>query len=158
MRAFLLPALLWPAAGGADTLDETHFARNFCWERTYSVQHLAEHPEQTVAAMRIGREPMGHPKGIDETLMEIEVTFRGEDGGRLGEAGSAVGSCRPDGQDRLRCSLEGSAGTYAVEAQGAGEILVTPGERPMTFETRRTVHELRADEGDDRAFVLRRCG
>ncbi len=157
MRALLLPALLLPAAAGAETLADTHFSMNFCWERSYSTAHLAEHPEQTVTALRLSREPAGFPKAPGETLMEIEATFRGGDGGREGDRASAIGYCQPDGEDRLVCGLKGDAGNYRIEAQGPGELLLSVGDRGMALETKRDLHELRADAGDDKAFLLRPC-
>jgi hypothetical protein len=154
----LLPALLWPVGAFADTLADTHFSMNFCWERAYSVQHLAEHPDQTVTTIRLRREPMGFPKAPGETLMQIEVTFRGGGGRREGPEAVAIGYCRPDGDARLLCGIEGDGGSYRIEAQGGHEILLAPGSEGMHFETREAFHELREDEGDDRAFLLRRCG
>lgn len=157
MRAFLLPALLWPAVAGAQDLAETHFSMNFCWEANYSAAHLAERPEQTVTAFRISREPAGYPKAPGDTLMEMQVTFRSRDGGREGDEASAIGYCRPDGEDRLNCGIEGDAGNYSIQSQGPGELLLSVGDRGMTLETKRDIRELRADEGDDKAFLLRPC-
>lgn len=157
MRAlpFLLAALAAPAM--ADDLAETQFAMNFCWERTYSAEHLAEHPEQTVTRMVIRREPIGFPKSPGETLMAFAVTFRGADGSREGPEAEAIGYCQPDGEERLSCGLEGDAGRYEIAAEGQ-ELLLSVGEDGMAFESSRDLHELRADEGDDRSFLLRRCG
>jgi hypothetical protein len=155
MRASLLALLLCPAAAGAETLADTHFLMNFCWERVYDAAHLAAHPEQTVTAFRIGREPPGVPSAPGQLLMELRVTFRAEDGRRDGPEAEAIAYCRP-AEDRLDCSLEGDAGVFGIAAQGR-DILVTVGERGMGFETDE-FHLLRPDEGDDRSFLLRRCG
>lgn len=157
MRALpvLLAVLAAPAC--AQDLAETHFSMNFCWERTYSAEHLAEHPEQRVTRVVIRKEPLGFPKSPGETLMEIAVTFRGADGSREGPKAEAIGFCRADGGERLSCGLEGDAGRYEMVAEGR-ELLLTVGEEGMVFESSRARHELRADEGDDRSFLLRRCG
>lgn len=157
MRALLIPALLFPAAAGAQDLAETHFSMNFCWERSYSAAHLAEHPEQTVTAFRISREPAGFPKAPGQTLMELEVTFRGGDGARQGDEARAIGYCRPDGETRLSCGIEGDGGNYGIETQGPGELLLSVGDRGVVLETSREIRELRADGGDDKAFLLRPC-
>ena len=157
MRAlpFLLAVLAAPAM--ADDLAETHFSMNFCWERTYSAEHMAEHPDQRVTRMVIRKEPLGFPKAPGETLMEIAVMFRGADGSREGPQATAIGYCRPDGEERLDCALEGDAGRYEIAAEGQ-DLLLSVGEDGMAFESSRAMHELRADEGDDRSFLLRRCG
>lgn len=157
MRAlpFLLAVLAAPAM--ADDLAETHFSMNFCWERTYSPEHLAEHPEQTVTQVVVRREPLGFPKAPGETLMEIALTFRGADGSRAGPEATAIGFCRADGEDRLSCGLEGDAGRFTIAPEGR-DLLLSVGEEGMIFESSRAMHELRADEGDDRSFLLRRCG
>ncbi len=156
MRTLLLPVLLLPLATEAqalgDTLADTHFARNFCWERTYDRDHLAQHPEQQVTRFEIGREPPGMPSSPGDILMELRLRVRGES-----EELVAIGYCEPDG-DRFRCGLEGDAGLYDIEAQGPDSVLVTVGERPMVFTGNFADHELRADAGDDRSFLLRRCG
>lgn len=156
MRALLIPALLFPAAASAQDLAETHFSMNFCWERSYSAAQLAEHPEQTVTDFRISREPAGFPKAPGQTLMELQVTFRGRDGGREGDAASVIGYCWPEGEDRLDCGLARDAGNYRIESQGPGELLLSVGERGMSFETDE-VRLLRDDQGDDKAFLLRPC-
>ena len=154
MRALPL-LLLWPVSAGAETMADTHFARNFCWERSYSTAHLAEHPEQTVTSFRIGRAPLGHPRAPGKLAMELTLTFRGANGGRGGEEIPWAAECRPN-EDALRCFLEGDAGEFRIEAAGQ-DILVTVGEEGLSFEGRE-LHLLQADEGDDRAFLLRRCG
>jgi hypothetical protein len=142
----------------ADTLDQTHFSMNFCWEVRFSAADLAAAPEQAVTALRIGREPAGTSRAPGETAMQVVATFRGGDGGREGEEGRAVGSCWPDGETRFLCDVAGNAGSYGIEAQGRGAILLTPGERGMTFETRRGERELRPETGGTMAFLLGRCG
>lgn len=153
-----LPLLLALAAlpARADDLAETHFSMNFCWERAYSAEHLAEHPEQTVTWMQLRTPPLGFPQAPGETLMEVRIRVRGADGSRDGPEAAAVGSCRPD-RDRLSCDLEGGAGDYALSAEGA-YLLLEVGEQGLSFESSRDRHDLRADEGDDRSFLLRRCG
>jgi hypothetical protein len=87
--------------------------------------------------------------------MELTLTFRGPNGGRNGEEIPWVAECRPD-EDVLRCFLEGDGGEFRIETEGR-DILVTVGEEGMSFEGRE-FHMLQAEEGDDRAFLLRRCG
>lgn len=154
MRVLAL-LLLWPALAGAETLADTHFSMNFCWEAAYGAAHLAENPEQTVTAFRIRREPAGTLGAPGQLAMGIEVTFRGGDGGRMGRTVEAVAHCEPDNA-RLRCRLERRGGGFEVQAEGRG-VLVTVGERGMTFGTDE-VRELRPDEGGDREFLLRSCG
>ncbi len=157
MRVLLIPALLLPSVAGAQDLAETHFSMNFCWDVSYSAAHLAAHPEQTVTAFRIEREPAGFPKAPGQTLMELKVTFLGGDGARDGDEATAIGYCRPDGETRLDCGIEGDGGNYGIEAQGPGELLLSVGDRGMVLETSREIRELRADAGDDKAFLLRSC-
>lgn len=152
MRALLLPLLLLPVPAGAQDLLDTHFDRNFCWERTYDRDHLAAHPDQQVTRFEIGREPPGFPSYPGQILMEIRLRIRG-----ASEELSAIGYCRSDG-DQFDCGLEGDAGDYRIEAQGPDSILVTVGENHMFFEGRNATLELHSDQGDDRSFLLRRCG
>jgi hypothetical protein len=152
MRLLFISLLFLPATVGAETLADTHFTGSFCWERTYDQDHLANHPEQQTTRFAIGREPSGHPSAPGEIPMELRVRVRGES-----EELTAVGYCDPD-EDRFRCGLEGDAGLYMIEAQGPDNVLVTVGERPMLIEGSVRNHEFRSDGGDDRAFLLRRCG
>jgi hypothetical protein len=120
MRVLLILALLVPAAAGAQDLAETHFSMNFCWDVSYSTAHLAEHPEKTVTAFRVSREPAGFPTAPGQTAMELEATFRDGNGGRGGEEAAVIGLCEPDGDNRLVCALHANAGNYRIERQGPG--------------------------------------
>jgi len=152
MRALPLLLLLAPLAAEAQGLADTHFARNFCWERAYDRDHLAQHPEQQVTWMSLGREPPGHPSAPGEYLVEVRVLHRAE-----GEEMESIAYCRPQ-EDRLECSQEGDFGNFRIEADGPDRVLVTPGDRGMGFEGDSGFYTLHADEGDDRSFLLRRCG
>jgi hypothetical protein len=152
MRALPFLLLMPSLAAAQENVADTHFRRNFCWERVYDRAHLASHPEQRVTRFALGREPLGEPVAPGETVMTVEVGLLGE-----GETLVATGYCDPDGQ-RLLCGLEGDSGNYAIEAQGADQVLVTVGDRGMSFEGDSGFHELRPDQGDDRAFLLRHCG
>ena len=152
MRALPLLLLLWPAAAGAETLADTHFARNFCWTAAFDREHLGLHPEQQVTAISLAREPLGWPTAPGVKAMEVEVRLRGETRERR-----AVAECYPR-DDRLRCLLRSEgAGEFEIRSEGS-ELRLTVGERGMSFEGRDEEHRLRADEGEDREFLLRRCG
>lgn len=152
MRALPLLLLLWPAAAGAETLADTHFARNFCWTRAFDSEHLELHPEQQVTEISLGSEPPGWPTRPGAKAVEVGVKLRGEARERL-----AMAECHPR-NDRLRCFLRGDGeGEFEVEAEGS-ELRLRVGERGMNFESRDDTHTLHADEGEDREFLLRRCG
>lgn len=151
-RALPLLLLLWPAPAGAQSLDETHFARNFCWTRAFDAEHLSLNPDQLVTSIRLSREPAGWPTRPGATAMEVGVRLRGEARERV-----AMAECHP-AEERMRCRLEsGGGGGFEVGAEGA-EVLLTVGERGMSFEGRDDPRTLRADEGEDREFRLGRCG
>lgn len=154
----LLAALLVPAVAGAqqETITSTHFSMSFCWERNFTTAELAAAPGQELSRLRLGPPPIGALEAPGETVMAIEATFRAADGGRMGDEATAVGACREDGAERFRCGLEGQIGTYAIQALGWDAILLTPGERGVTFETRRGERELPAGDGAV-ALELRRC-
>lgn len=148
MRALALLLLAWPSVAGAESLAETHFSRNFCWEAVQGAAD-AERPDQDVTAVRLGRERAGHASAPGTVAAEIEVTFRSGDGRR--ETVAHPVRCRPAAAG-LRCLMDPRAGVFEVEAQGDG-LLLTAGEDGMTLEGR----ELRRiEEGE--AFALRRCG
>ena len=152
MRALPFLLLLWPASAGSQTLDETHFARNFCWTRSFDSEQLALNPEQQVTAISLDREPLGSPRRPGVTSMEVSLRLRGEKRER-----SAVAECHPR-DDRLDCRLRSEGeGEFELSAEGR-EMRLTVGERGMSFEGRDEPHALRADEGGDREFLLRRCG
>lgn len=146
----LLLALL-PVAGSAQPLLESHFPPDFCWTRAYDAAHLAAHPEQRVAAIGIGREPVDMPSNPGVVPMTLRLRLLG-----IGEELTAIGYCQTEGAG-LSCGLEGDSGDYALTAHGPEALLLTVGSRGMSFEGATGFHELRPDSGDDRAFLLSPC-
>jgi len=150
MRALPL-LLLLPIAAQAQDLSETHFARNFCWERSYGAAHLNEHPEQKVRWIALARGPLGQAQTLGRVSVEVRVMMTDTDEEYIRQA-----ECRPKGEG-LDCWMEGDAGGFALEAEGS-EIRLTVGPEGMTFEGWHDTRSLSPDEGDDREFLVRRCG
>lgn len=150
MRATVLLALLWPVAAGAETLADTHFDRNFCWSLGFDRKHLEANPGQRVISIALDREGMGIAKSPGVTVVEVRLRLRDE-----GDEMVALSDCRPQ-DEGLYCRMDGRAGDFRLDARGESAVLLTVGERGMSFEGDET-QVLRGAEGEERAFVLGRC-
>ncbi|TNC71432.1 hypothetical protein [Rubellimicrobium roseum] len=153
MRA--LPFLLLPLAAeaqiAAGPLAETHFARNFCWERSLDERTLAADPAQPIRRIALGREPLGQSRRLGVTLMEVSAVLR--DGS--GDA-EALAACQP-GETGLDCRLRDGSGGFGLEAQG-DELVLTIGPVGLSLPGRRGEVRIEPAEGEVGTFRLRRCG
>ena len=82
-RLLLLSALLGVLLvrqAAAQSLADSHFARNFCWAQRYDRDHLAAHPDQRVTVIQLDREPAGYPTRPGVLAVELRMSVRGERG------------------------------------------------------------------------------
>jgi hypothetical protein len=121
-----------------------------CYERRYSIAHLAAHPEQRVTEITIAAAP-AIPANPWPAVV-LRVTLRGPEGGDA----EAVAWCE-NIEDTLFCGMEGDAGTFGIAPAKAGAVLITTGRSGMSFETRTGFATLEARRGDDRSFLLQPC-
>ncbi len=119
-----------------------------CYARTYSAQHLAEHPAQMVSSIAL------RPEGakVEDPAMLVWVTITLRD--RPDEALEALAYCQVHDSTRLGCMMEGDAGAFTIATSKGGAALVTVDKAGMGFEGETGFVTLRADAGDDRRFLL----
>lgn len=119
-----------------------------CYSRTYSADHLAQHPAQRVTEIRLSPDFQ-----IAAPLLglHVEMRLRGTPGGAF----EGYGSCENEGGDTLFCGMEGDAGGFAVTPAKDGAILVTVSRLGLSFENEAGFVTLEKDKGDDRTFLLR---
>ncbi len=128
---FLFPLLavaLFGHAGLADAgpLDDLFAGeKDVCYERTYSDEHLASHPKQTVDFIRFAHLPSltpageRQPAGADFTpLADVEASFR--DTPKL--FGNAVVCFR--GKDGQYCGVECDGGQFRYWFNDKGSLLI----------------------------------
>lgn len=140
-------ALAGPA-GAASPWDEMFPVGNSCYQRVYSDEHLAAHPQQRVTAMTIAADP--EMPANPWPAVALNVRLRGSDGG----SAQAVAWCENTG-DTLFCMMEGDAGAFSIAPAKGSAVLVTVSRDGMGFETETGFVTLEAKRGDDRSFLLR---
>lgn len=92
-----------------------------CWQRLYSAEHLARHPQQKVTAIRFS---LGYHLAGDPALGHGEYAFS------IGMAtrqrrGTEGGLCHTDDRGRAICAVECDGGAMSVRPSGTrGSILV----------------------------------
>jgi hypothetical protein len=145
-----LPLALVAASAGAKGLLDTHFGasakfKGDCFQREYSRDHLAAHPDQRVMFINLAPVPLDAPKG--QTLMNVMIGMRG------GSYYSSFAYCAPQ-DDRLECGMEGDAGVFTLTGETDSALLLTVGPYGLTFEGQTDFVTLDADRGDDRSFLI----
>ncbi len=118
-----------------------------CYARSYTEDHLADHPQQRVTQMvlRPDRAAMAPYLGL-----WVGVTLRGTPGGAF----EALAQCE-NVEDSLYCTMEGDSGAFSISAAKDDAVLVTVGSRGMGLENETGFATLERDRGDDRSFLLR---
>lgn len=119
-----------------------------CYARSYTAQHLAEHPAQRVTAIAI-RPDAG--AALPFLGVQLDLSLRGTPGGAV----AALASCENEGSDTLYCTMEGDAGGFQITTAKGGAILITVSSLGMSFETDTDFVTLAHDAGDDRSFLLK---
>ena len=139
---------------------ERHFgAADSCYQRIYSDDHLARHPQQKVAAMRLDHFPGdqaylglgGSWHSYPDTpalALRLSVWLRGR------EMWRTVAVCAPEGA-RIRCGLECDAGSFFVQDRDAGSVLITGG-GDLWFTDCDVGDRVLIRQPDDLSFLLRR--
>lgn len=114
----LILSTLSVAAGELDAFVQARDGATACWSRSYSAQHLREHPHQQVTAMDLTVTYM------EETAMSPDqYVFRLEAQLRDGTEGYAVGPCMAQG-GKMWCGVECDGGGVLVSNRNGGDILV----------------------------------
>ena len=132
-KTFGGPRFFDPAAGGS-----------LCYQRTYSADHLARHPEQQVTA--IGLALM--PEAREQTALVLFVRTRSSVETYVGSA-----YCQAGGTG-LDCLMEGDAGQFGLTAASKGALRLTVAARGISFEGGRDFITLEGTSGDDRVFLV----
>lgn len=129
-----------------------------CYGRSYSLNHLNEHPDQKVVDIAFSHFPykqqlLGpsdsfHP--YPETprfVARLDVWIKGQNNGWQTEA-----ICEPEG-DRLKCSIECDGGRFFVQEHRTGKLLLTGG-NDLSFDQCDAGDRMLMREPDDQSFLL----
>jgi hypothetical protein len=128
-------------------IDKLFPGKSGCYARSYSLSHLAKHPEQLVTDIAL----LADPEVADPMLgLWVLVELRGDIAGSY----EGFGYCDPAGPG-LACRMEGDAGSFTVTEDEAGAILIEVGRHGMSFEGEVDFITLMPDRGDDRSFLLK---
>lgn len=119
-----------------------------CYARIYTKDHLAQHPEQRVTAIRISPDFQIADPNLG---LHVELVLRGPRGGAF----EGYGYCENLGGETLSCLMEGDAGAFTVTPAKGGAVLVTVSSRGLSFENETGFVALESNKGDDRSFLLR---
>ena len=149
MRALAL--LLLPVAAQAQTLAETHFTMNFCYEARLDAVDWAGRPESGLRSVALAREPSGYLQKLGETPVQVRTTFFGDD-----REYHAMADCAPE-QDGLDCQLANEGGSFRLEAEGEDVRMMVSGDG-MAFRSTWSDGQRLGPSGGAAALVLRRCG
>lgn len=145
MRAVLILALLAPASALAQDL-----LAPGCFERVYSVDHLARNPVQQVTRIALRRAASQDAAG--GTLVDLAVEMRA-----WGEVLRATALCDPASGRTVECLIEGDAGAFRLEPGRDGALRLVVAARGVVLEGRADFAELHGDRGDDRLFLIPRA-
>ncbi|HLQ18468.1 MAG TPA: hypothetical protein VK146_05765 [Tabrizicola sp.] len=119
-----------------------------CYARSYSADHLAQHPAQRVTQLRLSPDfRIGKPL----LVLKVDLSLRGTPGGPF----EGYGYCETKGDDTLYCGIEGDGGGFTVTPARNGAILLTVSSLGMSFENAAGFVTLDRETGDDRSFMLR---
>lgn len=105
-------------AGELDAFVAAQDGASTCWSRAYTPQHMADHPDQQVAAMSLAVTFMGETE-----INPAQYVFRLEAYMRDGTGGQAVGPCSAEG-DEMWCGVECDGGGIYVSSRSGGNVLV----------------------------------
>lgn len=95
---------------------------NACWERSYDAAHLAGHPRQKVAKIRLLHSPRNwQPGGAGGLYVMLYVNLRARVNPGQGFDYQLSGVCRAAGQG-LRCVPEWEAGSWWIERGPDGTL------------------------------------
>lgn len=104
---------------------ELPLRRVACWERVYDAAHLAAHPRQTIAEIRLVHTPS--PDGGDAAGLYLQLYLNLRQ--RVSNSAHDYkygGFCKTQGRG-LRCEAEWEAGVFTVEAGPNGALVVRNG-------------------------------
>lgn len=119
-----------------------------CYARSYTADHLAEHPSQRVTDIRLSPDVQIVGPSL---VLHVELRLRGTPGGAV----EGYGYCETEGKDAVACTMEGDAGAFVVTPAKDGAVLVTVSDLGISFETDSGFVTLKRSSGDDRSFMLR---
>jgi hypothetical protein len=131
-------------------------ASNTCWERTYNAAHLAAHPKQLTAKIRL----LTEVQEDGSILASIGVNPR-EPGGSGRFDYVAYGHCKPKG-GALTCASEWDAGSFTLEKISKGGMKVKNSHmivNPFNYDSE-DISDKALDLGksDDAVWLLARIG
>jgi hypothetical protein len=127
--------------------DQMFPAESWCYARSYSKAHLAEHPVQQVTDIALTPD-----RGTDSDPMlrlVLKLKLRG-----LDEVFEAVSYCENEGGDTLYCAVEGDGGGFAVTPAKGGAVLMTVSSYGVGIEGATGFVALERNRGDDRSFLM----
>ncbi|TNC52735.1 hypothetical protein FHG66_00090 [Rubellimicrobium rubrum] len=147
MRALAL--LLLPIAAQAQTLADTHFTMNFCYEVRLDAGS-AVRPQAGLRSLALTREPAGSMHSLGTTPVQVRATFFGD-----GQEYRALASCSPD-RDGLECRME-DEGDFRLDGEGEA-VRLSVGEDGMGFGSVWSDGQRLEPAAEAAPLVLRRCG
>lgn len=125
---FMILTLFSLILTGQAAMAEQPLAQHFgeydsCYARQYSAEHLASHPNQTVAQIEFGHFPTRYKEWAydpEEGSIPfiVQVTFRDSD-----KIYNDFGECRPQA-DGLRCQIECDGGGFTLTHKDTDSILL----------------------------------
>jgi hypothetical protein len=149
----LLALVTAAGAAGARPLEaELPPDRNTCYARAYDAAHLAAHPAQKVASVRLVHAPGDGP---GRTFAFLDIRLRGG-----AKRYKLFGSCKASGSG-LACTPEWDAGTWRLEKGPGGTLDVVNGGvtlNPFEFDAEEVAPDSAAlpSAPDDRRWPLQR--
>jgi hypothetical protein len=147
LTGLVITGALLPAPALAKSPREEMFgAGSACYARSYSLTHLAGHPDQRVRWIALSARPEesdGRYQAVD-----LSLRLRGDD-----ETYQSTAYCENE-DGHLYCLMEGDAGAFSLEPARDGAVLIKVARRGIAFEGSRDFVEISGTGGDDKSFLL----
>ena len=111
-------------------------SKSYCWARSYTADHMTSHPKQTVSSIAFLYTPTVKVEGevskqwdeysdVPTFYYNVIVKISGDTSTYLGGGG-----CTAEGSKKLKCFIDGDAGSFTLTQQADGGVLL---ENPTSF-------------------------
>lgn len=117
-----------------------------CFVRSYSEQHLKDHPQQQVTYIALSPSPLSDGGAVEEIDLFIQV--RSTD-----YQYHALAYCQPIAGGSL-CSIEGDGGQFTLTPAKGRDLYLTVQPGGLGLEGQTETLRIEADRGDDRKFRI----
>lgn len=147
LTGLALAAVLLAVPAQANSPREEVFGnRSACYVRSYSLTHLATHPDQRVRWIALS----ARPEESDDRSQAVTLSLRLRGGDEIYRS---TAYCATAG-GQLDCLMEGDAGAFSLAPAPDGAVLIRVAQRGMAFEGSRDIVEISGNGGDDKSFLL----